>query len=177
MKIIKNFVYTIFMNEESIKEINKIKIQVFPIIFVFTNILFPFLFNCIFLLVKHKFDFDNIGFALYLILWNVIMNFVLVISLSALLFIKCNMKSFIAVKTVISMNFINPITALLGLFINNIIFSLAIILYDILFSIKYVSVTINSDDNKNKKLYIYVLLSFLLVFIFLCLTKNVYLLF
>ena len=176
MQLIKNFVYSIFMNKENIKEINKLRIKKFPIIFLFTNILLPFLINCIYLLLNHKFDLDNIGFVLYLVLWNVIINIVLVLSLSILLFIKCQIKNFVAVKTVVSMNFINPITTILGLYINNIIFSLAIILYDIFFSIKYISTTINKEDIKYKQIFLYVLLSFLLVFIFLCLTQNVYLL-
>lgn len=121
----------------------KIEIEVqITIVFICNIFVIPFLMNLCSLYLAHRLSMNYVLLVIELLLWNIVINVVLGISLFAILYVKQQVKDTAVIKCIYSMNFINPIVVLLGLFVHDIFVSLAIIIYDYFFITKYLSVSI-----------------------------------
>lgn len=142
MRIINNVIFSIFLNEKDMNEVNKIKMKTSTIVFICNIFVIPFLMNLCSLYLAHRLSMNYVLLVIELLLWNIVINVVLGISLFAILYVKQQVKDTAVIKCIYSMNFINPIVVLLGLFVHDIFVSLAIIIYDYFFITKYLSVSI-----------------------------------
>ena len=174
MEMIKNIFSLILMNDKGMLEMNKVDCKKLPFYFIGTNVILPLLMNIIFYFCR-KLDFAYIQSCLYFIFWNIIINSVLLGALFLIFYIKKGNYINLLLHAVVFMNLIQPVMVLLGFFTNNIIINLFFIAYHVIFIMKYIS--INNQELERKKIQIYTFISCFILFIFLCLTENLYMLF
>ena len=74
------------------------------------------------------------------------------------------------------MNLLQPLEVFLSYVIDSFLITAFFIIYDIFFVSDYIQVNIKNSELSKKQLTIYVLFAFLLVFIFLCIVDNEYML-
>lgn len=177
MNKIKEIFKAIFLKEDSLRIINEFEIKKIPVIFLITNIIFPFIFNIFYLLVKHNLNTNNVMDLSYFIMWNILINIVLFFSLWLVFFITIKAKFQIFLKAIIFMNLLQPIEVILSYTIDSFLFTSFFIIYDIFFVTDFIHVNISYSEITKKQLTLYVLIAFLIVFIFLCIVDNTYMLF
>lgn len=177
MNIIKELFKAIILKEDSLRIINEFKIKKIPVIFLITNIFFPFIFNIFYLLVKQNLNANNVMDLSYFIMWNVIINLVLFVSLWLVFFINIKAKFQIFLKAVVFMNLLQPLELILSYTIDSFLITSFFIIYDIFFVIDFIHANKRDAEITKKQVTLYVLIAFLIVFIFLCIVDNTYMLF
>ena len=93
MRLIKELGSAIILKKESLRTVNEYSIKRVIIIFIITNIIFPFLFNSFYLLVKHNMNMSSVFTLSYFMMWNILINLVLFFSLWLIFFITNKSKS------------------------------------------------------------------------------------
>ena len=83
----------------------------------------------------------------------------------------------IFLKAVVFMNLLQPIEVILSYTIDSFLITSFFIIYDIFFVTDFIHVNIRDSEITKKQLTLYVLIAFLIVFIFLCIADNTYMLF
>ena len=151
--MIKDFLFTMMLNENSMEKIYRINRKIYFIIFAITNILFPILFNIFLCVTVKNYSFiDYFFISLSEIKDNLFFNILLFAFLFAIFYVQSNGTKYfeLMVKTVIAMNFIHPFVAVITHYLSNLIFDLIFILYDIVFVKFFIGKNI-SDENLSKK--------------------------
>ena len=164
--MIKDILRTIVMKEEAIKKITNEKKSIFLLIYVVTNIIFPFLFNCFLFFTEQDFSFYEYFLLSFIEIKNNCVFCLLWILILFLIFCnKLEKKQCVdlVLKTIISMKFIYPIYTVIFHYFENGIILLGIILYDIIFVVKFLKVNIQEDVSTIAKIRLYVILSFFIL--------------
>ncbi len=177
MNRIKELFNAILLKEESLSIINEYNLKKIPLFFLITNIGFPFIYNICYLILKEDINISNVMSILYFTMWNIIINLALIFSLWLIFYISKKEKIQLFIKAVIFMNLLQPLEVFLSYVIDSFLITAFFIIYDIFFVSDYIQVNIKNSELSKKQLTIYVLFAFLLVFIFLCIIDNEYMLF
>ena len=166
--MINDILRTILMKEEGIKRISNGKKSVFLLIYVLTNMIFPFLFNCFQFFTEQDYSFfDYFIISIKQIKNNGVFCILWIAILFLIFFNKLGKRNSIDLmfKTIISMKFIYPLYAVVFHYFENGIILLGLILYDIMFVVKFFKVKIEKDVITIVKIRLYVILSFFILLI------------
>lgn len=177
MRLIKELGRAIILKKESLRTVNEYSIKRVIIIFIITNIIFPFLFNSFYLLVKHNMNMSSVFTLSYFMMWNILINLVLFFSLWLIFFITNKSKSKLFFSAVVFMNLLQPLEIFLSYTIDNLLITIFFIVYDIFFVTEYIEVNLDKSNLSKKQMTLNVLSAFLMVLIFLSVTQNTYMLY
>lgn len=177
MNRIKELFNAILLKKEFLTIINEYDLKKIPLFFLITNVCFPFIYNICYLLVIHNLNINNVMGISYFIMWNIIINVALFFSLWLIFYITIKAKFQLFLKTVIFMNLLKPLEIILSYAINSFLITCFFLIYEVFFVIDFIQINLQNSKLSKKQLYIYILIAFLLVFIFLCIVDNEYMLF
>lgn len=115
----------------------------------------------------------------YFMMWNILINLVLIFSLWLIFFITNKSKIKLFFSAVVFMNLLQPLEIFLSYTIDNLLITIFFIVYDIFFVTEYIYIEVNLDksDLSKKQMTLSVLSAFIMVLIFLSVTQNTYMLY
>ena len=177
MKIIKELLSAIILKNESLRAINDYSIKKVFVFFIVTNLLFPFTYNVCYLFVKQIINMRSILTLSYFIMWNILINLSLFLSLWLIFFVTYRLKLRLFFNAVVFMNLLQPLEVFLSYTINNLLITVFFIIYDVFFVTEFIKVNIGNSELSKKQIILYVLIAFLFVYIFLSVTENTYMLY
>lgn len=177
MKIIKELLSAIMLKKESLRAINDYSIKKVFVFFIVTNLLFPFTYNVCYLFVKQIINMRSILTLSYFIMWNILINLSLFLSLWLIFFVTYRLKLRLFFNAVVFMNLLQPLEVFLSYTINNLFITVFFIIYDVFFVTEFIKVNIGNSELSKKQIILYVLIAFLFVYIFLSVTENTYMIY
>lgn len=165
--ILNNYFGVIFMNDESLSEVNNKKLFNLLRIFCFTNLIIPAFVILISLLFKNSgLSAENIIFIIFSeIKDNILANIILFLVFSFFMYIKAKNKDIIFIaKSIIAMNFINPFFSIMFSAFDFffLIMTVAMVVYQICFLRKYATINYKQERITKKQTGIYVIISYLI---------------
>ncbi len=163
--ILNNYFGVIFMNDESLSEVNYKKLFNLLRIFCFTNLIIPAFVILISLLFKNSgLSAENIIFIIFSeIKDNILANIILFLVFSFFMYIKAKNKDIIFIaKSIIAMNFINPLFSIMFSAFDFffLIMTIAMVVYQICFLTKYATINYKQEGITKKQTGTYVIISY-----------------
>ncbi len=162
--MIKNIIFSILLNEKSMKKINEMKIKIFIILYGLINIAFPFILKIVDYVINKAQPFMNYVVSFfYGFRENLIVQLILFSLLFLFTYIQSDGKKYpvVILKSIIGMTFINPVFFVLELLIHKISFSFLEVIYEFFFVKLFIRANIDDGISSRKQLFI-VIAAFLL---------------
>ena len=166
--MIKDIVLTLMINENNMAKIYSLKLKFYFIIFTMTNILFPIIFNILLSFIVKKYSsLDYFLISILEIKDNLIFNILMFLILFVIFYSQTNKTEHygLMLKTVIAMNFIHPVMAIINYYVENIFFEITFILYDIVFAKAFTKKNMPSKDLSTNKQFACIFSTFLILLI------------
>lgn len=166
--MIKDIVLTIMINENNMGKIYCLKLKFYFIIFAITNILFPIFFNIVLSFIVKKYSsLDYFLISLLEIKDNFIFNILMFLILFLIFYSQTNKTEHfdLMLKTVIAMNFIHPVMAVINYYVGNIFFEIIFILYDIVFVKAFIKKNMSNKELSTNKQFVCIISTFVVLLI------------